>query len=389
MIFLATIPVRVFLVPIAALAILSIGLAPSVFLQLPNESEYEPNVQRYELLDTLAQVVALSSKIARIEERRILANPRGLTSCVFDRISRAIVATEIYNRPRWVTKLEFMYYDTVVRLGFSPPKLSLGVGQVTVLTAREALQWSVEAMNRYFAVDIAMLTDDEIVDVLRNPCANAQVVFLIVRRISNLGVVQTEQGIDVRAIVSQYRGGDRELIHGFGYGDVVERLMYPKFRDVRFFTGESLRLLTGESLRRFPSISNIRELDLVHTNYEVLACSFVAGNVRVFEFEAKTRIPDGCNYNLDGGEGKQAQRRVLEVHVTRRTDLSPAEKVLFLSELFVAREMLEELELGHLSKSAKIAGQDEDRLGRFRSINVECYSDVTHRRAVEIVSGCR
>ena len=364
--------------PIAAIVVLSFGLAPSVFLQLPNEDRFEPQVRRDILLDRLAQVVALSSNLAIIEKQSISANQRGLSSCAFDRISRAIVATEMYNRPDWLRQLEFLYYDTFTAIGLSPPNLSLGVGQVTVPTARETLQWSVDEMNRVFATDIATPTDDEIVDILREPCANAQVVFLEVCRIMDIVFNHSTDDADVRAIASEHMGGRQELIHGFTYDDVVERLVYPQFRDLRFFSRQVLRPL--------PALPTSNELNGCIGDYKVLACSFVAGNVKKFIFEGDTTTLGRCTRNLVDGQMEQEKDCGLEVHVTKVFDLTPADKVFLLAELFVAREMLEEMELGYLGARTKLVKGSVDSWMVFEDIGVECYSDETTRKAVKIIS---
>ena len=164
-------------------------LSPNLFLLGPHPSVYtELKDEQREVLGNLATAVGLASGLAVVEDGRVLSNEKGILHCMVDPISGALVATEMYNRPAWLRRVEWLLHDAATTMGLSPPAISLGAGQIRTGVAKEVLDWAVKEARSEVATELGEFTYPEVVDLLRDPCSNARVAFLLVRRLLKEGV---------------------------------------------------------------------------------------------------------------------------------------------------------------------------------------------------------
>ena len=387
---------RLFLAPLVTTVFLGLLLAPAVFLPLSNGDEFLVEVQRDKLIERFSQVVSLKGRITKINRKHmeITPDPSGITGCAFDRVSRAIVATEIYNRPIWLSKLEFLFYDAVVAIGLPPPNLTLGVGQIAVPRAKEALQWSVQQINQEFATKISVPTDREIVYLLRMPCSNIRLVFLIVRLLIERDRGQRAGQFDIGSIATLYRGGKHRFMHGIAYEDVVDRLSQSRWDDVDLFS-------TSFSRGKF-EIGNARQRilgglgplplsgsDLLRPSLsKVLACGFVAGNTKIFANNTEVTDVIRCIQNATQIRSSDHKGEELKIYVSKVSELNATDKVLLLSELFVAKEMMDILGIDHLTAEAKVVEGRANSWKTFEDVGLECHLESAKRESIQIVTSC-
>ena len=109
---------------------------------------------------------------------------RDFTFCSRDRLVASILVAEQYARQNWRRNLELEVTQLLTRFGNRGLDWSLGVGQIRPSTATEELEYTASFLG-HLSVDadltwISDLRHGELLELVRDECANALLAWLIV-----------------------------------------------------------------------------------------------------------------------------------------------------------------------------------------------------------------